>query len=772
MILSFRQAVRRIAIFSMGMSLLISPWLSLLSATVQAAEDLQITSLVIDPGFSSNGAKVAGVPFEIKITAMDGGNIATYFNGQVHLFDSTGSLNPVLTTPFVNGVWQGTLSITTAHNTDVITAFYGSVTTTTAPFSVVPDSRFKNLALVSGNNQTGVVDTDLPTNLTVKAIDLYGNPIPNVGVTFSIDAYPYTATKQTLTVQSGVTGADGRITTSIHLGTVAGTYTITARTNFAGGSYVTVYENAIAGSITNLEIAPIITTLPKGAMQQFILRGYDAYNNPVNLPSPTWSVVNGGGIVDQNGVFSAGGVSGNYPNTVRAQIGSVGASASVTVINETSGNTEGNVEGDGNYGDGTSSGGSGGTTTTVTPSVSVTVTDTVTPTVTTTTTVTPSIPPYTTPTTLPTVTGEGTGTNGQGSGSGSNPTPTAGEGGTPTTTLNGGALGIGNGDGMGEGMGDGTGDGDGNGNGTGNGNSNAKDRGELDRVYVVPSTLSVPTGSHQIISAQAYDKSNNAVSDVSYTWSVQGDIGKLSYDTAATTEFVAGNKPGNGTLTIRAVQGSITKTATVTVAIKPQSGGTLVFEQIQSPQKIGKSFNIVLTAKDGSGNVMADFAGPASLSDSTTSIVPATAAKFVSGVWHGEIKIYFAANDVTITAVGSGGLSGVSNPFKVEGDTKLTFRSIGEAISSSMDTIFGKNANGGTLARQNDLVRNLAAGIAAGMGLLGSSLGIGILVGRGLEAIGRNPFAKGKIQIHMYASLLGSLVIAVLAILAALIILS
>lgn len=44
----------------------------------------------------------------------------------------------------------------------------------------------------------------------------------------------------------------------------------------------------------------------------------------------------------------------------------------------------------------------------------------------------------------------------------------------------------------------------------------------------------------------------------------------------------------------------------------------------------------------------------------------------------------------------------------------------------------------------------IAMGIAAGLGVLGPGLGVGILVARALEAIGRNPEAAGKVQATMF----------------------
>ncbi len=40
--------------------------------------------------------------------------------------------------------------------------------------------------------------------------------------------------------------------------------------------------------------------------------------------------------------------------------------------------------------------------------------------------------------------------------------------------------------------------------------------------------------------------------------------------------------------------------------------------------------------------------------------------------------------------------------------------------------------------------------IAVGLGVLGPGLGLGILVGKALEAIGRNPEASAKIQTNMF----------------------
>jgi F-type H+-transporting ATPase subunit c len=49
-----------------------------------------------------------------------------------------------------------------------------------------------------------------------------------------------------------------------------------------------------------------------------------------------------------------------------------------------------------------------------------------------------------------------------------------------------------------------------------------------------------------------------------------------------------------------------------------------------------------------------------------------------------------------------------------------------------------------------DAMKAIAMGLAAGIGVFGPGLGIGILVSKALEAIGRNPEAAGAVQATMF----------------------
>lgn len=64
---------------------------------------------------------------------------------------------------------------------------------------------------------------------------------------------------------------------------------------------------------------------------------------------------------------------------------------------------------------------------------------------------------------------------------------------------------------------------------------------------------------------------------------------------------------------------------------------------------------------------------------------------------------------------------------------------------------------------------DLAIGLVMGFGMIGPGIGIGFLVGKALEAIGRNPEAINKIQTNMILGLAFTEAIAIYALVFALI---
>jgi len=66
--------------------------------------------------------------------------------------------------------------------------------------------------------------------------------------------------------------------------------------------------------------------------------------------------------------------------------------------------------------------------------------------------------------------------------------------------------------------------------------------------------------------------------------------------------------------------------------------------------------------------------------------------------------------------------------------------------------------------------KEIASAIAIGLGAIGPGVGIGLLAGKALEAVGRNPEASGKIQSMMILAIAFAEAIAIYALVVALII--
>lgn len=74
------------------------------------------------------------------------------------------------------------------------------------------------------------------------------------------------------------------------------------------------------------------------------------------------------------------------------------------------------------------------------------------------------------------------------------------------------------------------------------------------------------------------------------------------------------------------------------------------------------------------------------------------------------------------------------------------------------------------LIMDTEAAKLIATGLAIGLGAIGPGVGIGILAGKALEAMGRNPEAAGKIQTNMILAIAFTEAIAIYALVVALII--
>ena len=258
-----------------------------------------------------------------------------------------------------------------------------------------------------------------------------------------------------------------------------------------------------------------------------------------------------------------------------------------------------------------------------------------------------------------------------------------------------------------------------------------RNTGILDRVEIMPQDITTPAGSQQLISAQGYDVFNNALATISYGWEATGDIGELTAGYGPTTLLNTALLPGTGSLQVTASQGDRQVTAQVPVSVVAGLGGRIEFSEIDT-QQAGTPFRITITAKDGAGNIISSTPTPIVLTDSTGTITPRVVTELSAGVWTGEVTISSGAEEVVILANASG-FSGASNGFKVEGESHVI------STAGQTNKVLGFVDN-----------NKVAFAIVAGLGLLGSAMALGLLGGKGLQAIGRNPLAKKQIFVNLY----------------------
>jgi outer membrane protein OmpA-like peptidoglycan-associated protein len=117
-------------------------------------------------------------------------------------------------------------------------------------------------------------------------------------------------------------------------GSTAGTFTNAVKAsdgNVFGTASVTVTPPPFSPALASITVTPAgPDTLPATTTRQFLAEGKDSAGNVVSF-SPIWSVVAGGGSINNSGLFTAGTVPGIYANTIRASRDNIAGYATVTV---------------------------------------------------------------------------------------------------------------------------------------------------------------------------------------------------------------------------------------------------------------------------------------------------------------------------------------------------------------------------------------------------------------------------------------------------------
>lgn len=168
------------------------------------------------------------------------------------------------------------------------------------------------LASISVTPTPALLAVGTTRQLTAVGRDAAGNPVPITPV-WSVVA------------GGGTISASGLFTA----GGTPGTFANTARAT-SGGISGTATVTVTAGALASITVSPDPSSMAVGATRQFAAVGRDAGGNLVNF-IPTWSIVAGGGSVNDAGLFTAGTASGTFANTVQASFEGLTGAATVTV---------------------------------------------------------------------------------------------------------------------------------------------------------------------------------------------------------------------------------------------------------------------------------------------------------------------------------------------------------------------------------------------------------------------------------------------------------
>ncbi|MBN1873599.1 MAG: tandem-95 repeat protein, partial [Anaerolineae bacterium] len=154
----------------------------------------------------------------------------------------------------------------------------------------------------------GVADYD-PIYVTMEYAAQYVRAMYTSDITESL--YDSTLHRVTTTL-----GGETDLPTQFYLFTECGDEILEQRVDVPTFSGSTQVVTQLPGDLDWVELSPSQVVLGLGGQQEFAVQGYDADDVPVMCAAYTWNVVNGGGVIDQDGLFTAGSTTGVFEDTV------------------------------------------------------------------------------------------------------------------------------------------------------------------------------------------------------------------------------------------------------------------------------------------------------------------------------------------------------------------------------------------------------------------------------------------------------------------------
>ncbi|MEW6617977.1 MAG: FG-GAP-like repeat-containing protein [bacterium] len=268
--------------------------------------------------------QIAGIPFKITIIAQDAyQNTVTTYTGTNTLSDTTGSIQPTITSGFVAGELRDfPVTISVAQDPVIVRTEKGGIAGTSNAFGITPGNldHFWFEAILSP--QIAGVEFFI----TIKAMDKDNNIIfdfsDKVGLN---DASQTIFPTSTTAFISGIWQGNVKMTK-------AGTTSILA--DYAGKYGNSNVFKVIPGQVAYIEIQPGSVTLMPDERQTFMAKGYDDYGNEKEVGNGKWEVGSEIGTltnaIGSKTTFVAGTKSGK--GTLTCKVNEIIGRASITII--------------------------------------------------------------------------------------------------------------------------------------------------------------------------------------------------------------------------------------------------------------------------------------------------------------------------------------------------------------------------------------------------------------------------------------------------------
>ena len=275
---------------------------------------------------SSGYTQETGTAFSITITAIDqNGNTYTGYTGTADtntLTASSGTISPTSTTNgFTNGVWTGSVTLTTAGSITISTSG-GGATGTSNTFTVyTPTLTSFSFSTISGTKTAGTT-----FSITITAKDQDGNTMTSYAGSATLTE---TGSGAGGTVSpSSVTFTNGVYTGSVYVTKAGSGVTITATSGTATTSSGAFTVNM--GAVVKVTVSPATDSVTAGSQVTYTATGTDTYGNTGSITdSVTWSISSGAGGSWSTNVYTSN-TAGTWTVTANAG-GGVTGTATLTV---------------------------------------------------------------------------------------------------------------------------------------------------------------------------------------------------------------------------------------------------------------------------------------------------------------------------------------------------------------------------------------------------------------------------------------------------------